>query len=63
MSMAGKSNTPDTVQFTITLPRATATVLEKLAETEHYGTSRAAVAAEIIREHVRELWRMGKLPG
>jgi hypothetical protein len=62
MSMPPKSNAADTIQFTITLPRATAVLLERLAETEVYGNTRATVAAEIIREHVRELWRIGKLP-
>jgi hypothetical protein len=62
MSMAGKNSEPESVQFTITLPRDTAMLLEKLAKTPFYANTRAAVAAEIIRDHLKDLWKSGRLP-
>jgi len=61
--MARESNESETVQFSITLPRESVNLLEKLAKSPFYPSTRAAVAAEIIRDHLKELWKSGRLPG
>jgi Arc/MetJ-type ribon-helix-helix transcriptional regulator len=63
MSMPARRTDPDNVQFSITLPRKAADALEVLVQTGLYGSSRATVAAEIIRQHLQELWKSNKLPG
>jgi hypothetical protein len=61
--MAKPPGTPDTTPFTIVLPKKAAERLEILVETGFYGASRAQVAANIILQHLQDLWKSGKLPG
>jgi len=60
--MPGRRSSPDTVQFTITLSRQSVEDIERLMKSGRHGTTRAAVAAEIIRDYFKDLWKAGKLP-
>lgn len=57
------TNAPETVSFTIVLPKKAADRLEIALETGLYGTSRAEAARSIILQHLQDLWKSGKLPG
>lgn len=61
--MPQKRNDAETVPFTITLPRKAADALEVLVGTGLYGSSRAAVASQIILQHLQGLWQSDKLKG
>lgn len=60
--MAKSQNEPETVAFTIVLPRKAAERLDILKETGFWGSKRAQVASNIILQQLQELWKSGKLP-
>ena len=55
--MARARGETDSIQFTITLPRKAADLLESLIEEGVYGSSRAAVASMIILRYLQDLQR------
>lgn len=61
--MAKSPASADTKSFTIVLPTKAAEQLEILVGTGLYGASRAEAAKLIILEHLRDIWKSGKLPG
>ncbi|MEZ5938010.1 MAG: hypothetical protein R3C52_07295 [Hyphomonadaceae bacterium] len=61
--MPAKRNDPETVAFTITLPKKAAESIEILVNSGFYGGSRAEAAKIIILQHLQEQWKAGKLPG
>lgn len=61
--MAKPPASSETKPFTVVLPAKAAERLEILVETGLYGSTRAEVAKNIILQHLRELWKSGKLPG
>jgi hypothetical protein len=63
MSMPKRREEPDTVQFTITLNRLDADLLESLIGKPGRKSSRAAIAADMICKELQRLHEIGEFKG